>query len=681
MRRVLTAAASVASAAAAAADPNAIVLTVDASTGAPWRAISPTLHSAFLEDINHAVTGGLSGEMIADPGARGPWVGHEDPPGTTRLSLESQALPGLFIRGCGGAVANPEGGILQTMWEGPGLDDVACGAAPAGARCVSYQVVSFLGAPNYLIAKTDGVSMDVAASDGSGTFVTRATWFVSPATPGGNASLVTLASAAFAGKVVTIGPEQVNGGCTWIGERYELQLAVPAASPPPPGQTWALTPPLCVESASWLASPAAGFNFTADFGSPSPPVSPNVTTALVLSVTPTTNATTTRRGGVVVPARRRSLRGTPAVGAPGVAYGPGVCNVGFFGGMPLVAAQEYMLSFAGMAISPKAGASTGDAAAMPPTVWFTLEDADGNVLDGGNQPLAAAPVGQWSVYSGIPLSPLVNTTGRLCLRSNSEENPGGVSFAVTSVSLTPYASFKTRPRGMRADIGAAVAALRPAVFRFPGGTWILGTNASDWYDFRRTVGDVTTRAGHWDLWGYRSTDFSGLYEYLQFCEDAGASPLFVANAGLFNDGTHVSPGAGLQDFIDHAIAALDFANADHESGNYWASLRAQMGHPAPFNMTHMAIGNENGGDAYATNYAAMYAAVKAAYPGVTLVANLNLDGNPATVGFNSWGGRGRGLDGAVPREWGGVGPTDAAIAAARAQVGAPLPVDLYDFHK
>lgn len=188
-----------------------------------------------------------------------------------------------------------------------------------------------------------------------------------------------------------------------------------------------------------------------------------------------------------------------------------------------------------------------------------------------------------------------------------------------TISLFPIDTWKHRPNGLRADLAGHVAALQPAFVRFPGGCYVEGDHLANAFRWKTTLGDIAARPGHLnDNWGYRSTDGLGFHEYLQMCADVGATPLFVINCGMAHK--DVVPQNQLTPWIQEALDAIEYANGPVTSR--WGALRARNGHPEPFDLRYMEIGNENGNGApYARRYRLFYNAIKRRYPEVQLIAD------------------------------------------------------------
>ncbi len=186
-------------------------------------------------------------------------------------------------------------------------------------------------------------------------------------------------------------------------------------------------------------------------------------------------------------------------------------------------------------------------------------------------------------------------------------------------SLMPLETWKGRKNGLRTDLAGRIASLRPGFVRFPGGCFVEGHTLAQAFDWKRTLGPVEGRPPMPRIfWGYPSSNGLGYHEYLQWCEDLGARALFVANCGMSH--TEVAPMEKMDRYVGDALDAIEYANGP--STSKWGALRAKNGHPKPFNLRYLQIGNENGGPAYDERYALMARAIKARYPEVELIANV-----------------------------------------------------------
>ncbi|MGA2247201.1 MAG: alpha-L-arabinofuranosidase C-terminal domain-containing protein [Verrucomicrobiota bacterium] len=186
------------------------------------------------------------------------------------------------------------------------------------------------------------------------------------------------------------------------------------------------------------------------------------------------------------------------------------------------------------------------------------------------------------------------------------------------VSLFPAQTFNHRTNGLRPDLANMLVNLKPSFMRFPGGSWVDGTSLADAYHWEPTVGPLIDRMERYNVWGYMVDNGLGFFEYLQMCEDIGAQPLFCINCGMDVSQDAVSTN-NLGPWVQEALNAIQFANG--EVSTYWGAQRAAMGHPAPFNLQYMEIGNENNGAAYNANYGLFYNAIKSNYPDMHLIAD------------------------------------------------------------
>ena len=197
---------------------------------------------------------------------------------------------------------------------------------------------------------------------------------------------------------------------------------------------------------------------------------------------------------------------------------------------------------------------------------------------------------------------------------------------IDMVSLFPP-TFKNRENGMRPDLADMLWQLHPKFMRFPGGCFVEGQESPDnAFRWERTIGPIEEREGHWNVnWGYRTTDGLGFHEYLQLAEDLGAKPLYVVNVGIWHGG--MTPCDSLQPWIDECLNALEYANGPVTSK--YGALRARNGHPEPFDLEYLEIGNENNqpdprqqSDHYYERYEQFRQAVLARYPQMKIIGNV-----------------------------------------------------------
>ncbi len=194
------------------------------------------------------------------------------------------------------------------------------------------------------------------------------------------------------------------------------------------------------------------------------------------------------------------------------------------------------------------------------------------------------------------------------------------------VSLFPP-TFKNRENGMRPDLANMLWQLHPKFMRFPGGCFVEGQESPDnAFRWERTIGPVEEREGHWNVnWGYRSSDGLGFHEYLQLAEDLGAKPLYVVNVGLWHGG--MTPYDSIQPWIEECLAALEYANGPVTSK--YGAMRARNGHPEPFGIEYLEVGNENNqpdplqqSDHYYERYEQFYKAIREKYPEMKIIGNV-----------------------------------------------------------
>ena len=218
--------------------------------------------------------------------------------------------------------------------------------------------------------------------------------------------------------------------------------------------------------------------------------------------------------------------------------------------------------------------------------------------------------GEWR-YTKATLSAKGSATdARLVIEGN-----GKGELCMDMVSLMPQKRWGKS--GVRADLGEALKALRPTFFRFPGGCWVEGEEIALRYQWKNTIGPVDSRIPLWNIWEYNATHGIGYHEYLQLAEDLGAEPLFCINAGVSHK--EVIPPGQIDQWIQDALDAIEYANGPVTS--VWGAARARNGHPEPFNMKYIEVGNENFGSVYFQNFELITNAIKARYPEMQVISN------------------------------------------------------------
>ncbi|GIV17411.1 MAG: alpha-N-arabinofuranosidase [Armatimonadota bacterium] len=233
---------------------------------------------------------------------------------------------------------------------------------------------------------------------------------------------------------------------------------------------------------------------------------------------------------------------------------------------------------------------------------------------------------QWKRFSATLTARATDPKARLVITALSP----GVVF-LDMVSLMPVDTFKGRPNGLRRDLAQMLADLKPSFLRFPGGCFVEGDRMRNALRWRDTLGDIAERPSRWCVWDYTTTQGLGLHEYLQMCEDLGAEPLLVVNCGMACQyrGGDTAPMDALEEWIEDALAAIEYAIGDPTSK--WGALRAKNGHPKPFPLRLVEVGNENWGPAYEERYARFYDAIKARYPQIQIIANTPVRSRPIDI--------------------------------------------------
>ena len=205
------------------------------------------------------------------------------------------------------------------------------------------------------------------------------------------------------------------------------------------------------------------------------------------------------------------------------------------------------------------------------------------------------------------------------------------------ISLFPEDTWKKRPGGMRADMIQLLADMKPGFMRFPGGCIVEGFDLSQRYKWKNTIGPIEERQLIINRWNYEfahrpapdyfQTFGLGFFEYFQLAEDIGASPLPILNCGMacqFNSAELV-PLNQMDSYVQDAVDLIEFANGHANSP--WGKVRAAMGHPDPFNLKMLGIGNENWGPQYIERLQIFQKAIKAKYPNIKLVTSSGTDPN------------------------------------------------------
>lgn len=209
---------------------------------------------------------------------------------------------------------------------------------------------------------------------------------------------------------------------------------------------------------------------------------------------------------------------------------------------------------------------------------------------------------------------------------------GKGKLGIDVVSLFPEKTFKNRPNGLRADLAQTIADLKPKFMRFPGGCLVHGDGLGNMYRWKNTIGPIEQRVGQRNIWGYHQTAGLGYFEYFQFCEDIGAKPLPVLPAAVScqnSGGTWRIGGTGqkgipldeMQAYIQEVLDLIEYANGPVTST--WGAKRAEAGHPLPFNLEYIGIGNEDKQTPeFRDRFKLIYDVVSAKHPEVKIIGTV-----------------------------------------------------------
>ena len=216
---------------------------------------------------------------------------------------------------------------------------------------------------------------------------------------------------------------------------------------------------------------------------------------------------------------------------------------------------------------------------------------------------------------------------------------GGNPVCLEHVSLFPVNTFKNRENGLRRDVAQALADVKPGLLRFPGGCIVEGTDLETRYQWKNTIGPVENRPLNQNRWehtfdyryypDYYQSYGLGFFEFFQFSEDIGAEPLPVLNVGMacqfqnWNQECAHVPMDQLDPYIQDCLDLIEFANGDVNTT--WGKKRAEMGHPEPFNMKYIGVGNEQWDTLYYKRLTPFVKAIRAKYPNIKIVGTSGPD--------------------------------------------------------
>lgn len=254
-------------------------------------------------------------------------------------------------------------------------------------------------------------------------------------------------------------------------------------------------------------------------------------------------------------------------------------------------------------------------------VVISLESADGKVY--GSMTTGPLSV-SWKKFESVIKVNESDDQARLTVTTK-----GKGKLYLDMVSLFPQKTFKNRKNGLRPDLVQSLIDLNPKFVRFPGGCIAHGCGLENTYQWKDTVGDVAERRSNWNRWGYHQTYGIGYYEYFLLCEDLGAAPLPVVPVGVscgYNKPYETVPLNELQKWIDDALDLVEFANGPVDSK--WGKVRAEMGHPEPFGLEYLCLGNEEHDTPEVRERIPLFVrAIREAYPEIKLIGTSGLTQN------------------------------------------------------
>jgi alpha-N-arabinofuranosidase len=289
-------------------------------------------------------------------------------------------------------------------------------------------------------------------------------------------------------------------------------------------------------------------------------------------------------------------------------HAAGVANEGYWG-IPVKPNTRYRASF-----YAKAGPGL-----MGP-ITAAIESEDGKTTYASGRVSGLTPA--WTQYevtlSTAAVAPTANARFVLTL-----DRPGTIWLGL--VSLFPP-TYKNQANGFRPDLLQMLIDMQPKFLRFPGGNYLEGDQIADRFEWKKTLGPLAERPGHMAPWGYRSTDGLGLYEFLQWAGDMNAEPVLAVYAGYSLKGAYVKPGPDLEPYIQDALDEIEYVTGPASSK--WGSRRAKAGHPAPFKLTYIEVGNEDFFDksgSYDQRFVQFNKAIKARYPNLQVISTVGFE--------------------------------------------------------
>jgi alpha-L-arabinofuranosidase len=255
-----------------------------------------------------------------------------------------------------------------------------------------------------------------------------------------------------------------------------------------------------------------------------------------------------------------------------------------------------------------------DSAGLGPLHWNLVSNRTGKSVAGAE----IASIGSdWKQYTVTLHTGKIEASEAYHLELTLTK-PGTVWM--TLVSLFPP-TYKNRVNGNRVDLMEKLAGLHPAFLRFPGGNYLEGDHIDQRYKWKNTIGPLVDRPTHPSPWNYHSSDGLGLLEFLEWCEDLNMENVLAVYGGYSMKQEHVEPGPALEPYVQDALDEIEYATGGTDTK--WGAERAKDGHPAPFKLAYVEIGNEDWFDqskSYDGRFKQFHDAIKAKYPDQKLIA-------------------------------------------------------------
>lgn len=283
--------------------------------------------------------------------------------------------------------------------------------------------------------------------------------------------------------------------------------------------------------------------------------------------------------------------------------GVGLSNAGFNTGIPVKEGEHYLFSFY---------ARRSDSFSTP--VRVLIEDSNGAVCASAELVVASD---QWQKYEAVLTADCTDNACRLVILTGGQGR-----LEVDLVSLFPQKTYLGRRNGLREDIAVLLADMKPKFMRFPGGCLVHdgSLNPDDrnsMYRWKNTIGELAARPARRNNWQYNQTLGLGYYEYFQFCEDIGAKAIPVLPGGYDPHHKRIVPLDELGPWIQDALDLIEFATGD--ATTEWGGIRSSLGHPEPFGLEYIAIGNEEVGEPFFERYPYFHKAIKERYPHIQVI--------------------------------------------------------------